>query len=111
MRHFAPWWLDWRAAQPAAGLWIAASAPPLPTCVCTHPPVSRPRPSALQRGFSADWLGNTFSQAVFLGNGLMAIMSGGWVGPRGAGVLLQQLLLLLLSVGGAAGVCLWCGWE
>ena len=29
-----------------------------------------------KRGFSPDWLGNTFSQAVFLGNGLMAIMAG-----------------------------------
>ncbi|KAI3439118.1 hypothetical protein D9Q98_001527 [Chlorella vulgaris] len=29
-----------------------------------------------KRGYAADWLGNTFSQAVFLGNGLMAIMSG-----------------------------------
>lgn len=30
----------------------------------------------MQRGFSSDWLGGTFSQAVFLGNGLMAILSG-----------------------------------
>lgn len=29
-----------------------------------------------KRGYLADWLGNTFSQAVFLGNGLMAILSG-----------------------------------
>jgi MFS family permease len=29
-----------------------------------------------KRGFSGDWLGNTFSQAVFLGNGLMAILAG-----------------------------------
>ncbi|EFN51339.1 hypothetical protein CHLNCDRAFT_33124, partial [Chlorella variabilis] len=29
-----------------------------------------------KRGYVADWLGNTFSQAVFLGNGLMAILSG-----------------------------------
>lgn len=29
-----------------------------------------------KRGFNADWLGGTFSQAVFLGNGLMAILSG-----------------------------------
>jgi hypothetical protein len=29
-----------------------------------------------KRGFSGDWLGNTFSQAVFLGNGLVAIVSG-----------------------------------
>ena len=34
------------------------------------------RPCVLQRGFAPDWLGNTFSQAVFLGNGLMAILSG-----------------------------------
>lgn len=30
----------------------------------------------LQRGFESDWLGNTFSMAVFLGNGLIAIVSG-----------------------------------
>jgi hypothetical protein len=37
-----------------------------------------PLPPSLpaQRGYAADWLGNTFSQAVFLGNGLMAILSG-----------------------------------
>lgn len=29
-----------------------------------------------KRGFSGDWLGGTFSQAVFLGNGLMAILAG-----------------------------------
>lgn len=29
-----------------------------------------------KRGFSSDWLGNLFSNAVFLGNGLMAIVSG-----------------------------------
>ncbi len=29
-----------------------------------------------KRGFNADWLGGTFSQAVFLGNGLMAIVAG-----------------------------------
>ncbi len=48
--------------------------------------------SPLQRGYSADWLGGTFSQAVFLGNGLMAILSGaplkgaggGAVAPNGA---------------------------
>jgi hypothetical protein len=33
-------------------------------------------PCALQRGFEADWLGNTFSIAVFLGNGLVAILAG-----------------------------------
>lgn len=30
----------------------------------------------VHRGYSADWLGNIFSQAVFLGNGLMAIAAG-----------------------------------
>lgn len=29
-----------------------------------------------KRGYNADWLGGTFSQAVFLGNGLMAILAG-----------------------------------
>lgn len=29
-----------------------------------------------RRKFDSEWLGNTFSQAVFLGNGLMAIVSG-----------------------------------
>ena len=29
-----------------------------------------------KRGFDADWLGSVFSQAVFLGNGLMAILAG-----------------------------------
>ena len=29
-----------------------------------------------KRGFNGDWLGGTFSQAVFLGNGLMAILAG-----------------------------------
>ena len=30
----------------------------------------------MQRGYDEDWLGGTFSQAVFVGNGLMAILSG-----------------------------------
>ena len=30
----------------------------------------------LQRGYEPDWLGNTFSIAVFLGNGLVAIVAG-----------------------------------
>lgn len=30
----------------------------------------------LQRGYEGDWLGNTFSIAVFLGNGLVAILAG-----------------------------------
>ena len=30
----------------------------------------------LQRGYNGDWLGGVFSKAVFLGNGLMAILSG-----------------------------------
>lgn len=39
-----------------------------------------PLPFRPQRGYNSDWLGNTFSQAVFLGNGLMAILAG--VMPR-----------------------------
>ena len=30
----------------------------------------------MQRGFDASWLGGTFSKAVFMGNGLMAIVAG-----------------------------------
>ena len=30
----------------------------------------------VQRGYDEEWLGGTFSQAVFVGNGLMAILSG-----------------------------------
>ena len=30
----------------------------------------------LQRGYEANWLGGTFSKAVFLGNGLIAIVAG-----------------------------------
>lgn len=30
----------------------------------------------LQRGYEGDWLGGTFSRAVFLGNGLVAIVAG-----------------------------------
>jgi len=30
----------------------------------------------VQRGYEPDWLGNTFSIAVFLGNGLVAIVAG-----------------------------------
>ena len=32
--------------------------------------------ASVQRGYEEDWLGGTFSQAVFVGNGLMAILSG-----------------------------------
>ena len=32
--------------------------------------------SAVQRGFEEDWLGDTFSKAVLLGNGLVAIVAG-----------------------------------
>ena len=35
-----------------------------------------------KRGFHADWLGNTFSQAVFLGNGLIAIVAGACAGSE-----------------------------
>ena len=30
----------------------------------------------VQRNYSGDWLGGVFSKAVFLGNGLMAILAG-----------------------------------
>ena len=29
-----------------------------------------------QRGYDGSWLGNTFAKAVFLGNGLVAILAG-----------------------------------
>lgn len=32
--------------------------------------------AVLQRGFDAQWLSDTFSKAIFLGNGLVAIVSG-----------------------------------
>lgn len=37
-----------------------------------------------KRGYAADWLGGTFSQSVFLGNGLMAILSGECGGLAGS---------------------------
>lgn len=60
----------------------------------------------VQRGFDEDWLGDTFSRAVMLGNGLTAILAGllantlvdtfemGPVAPFDAAIV-------LLSVGGA----------
>lgn len=30
----------------------------------------------MQRGYDGEWLGGTFSRAVFLGNGLIAILAG-----------------------------------
>ena len=46
----------------------------------------------MQRGYDEDWLGGTFSQAVFVGNGLMAILSG----------FLAHALVELLSLGPVA---------
>ena len=46
----------------------------------------------MQRGYNADWLGGVFSKAVFLGNGLMAILSG----------LLAHTLVETLSLGPVA---------
>ena len=46
----------------------------------------------LQRGYNSDWLGGVFSKAVFLGNGLMAILSG----------LLAHTLVETLSLGPVA---------
>lgn len=57
-----------------------------------------------KRGFNGDWLGNTFSQAVFLGNGLMAIMSG-----QVANVLVEALHLGPVSPFDAAAVVLTVG--
>lgn len=50
------------------------------------------RVSVLQRGFEASWLGTTFSKAVFMGNGLMAIVAG----------LFAQLLVSNFSLGPVA---------
>jgi hypothetical protein len=67
----------------------------------------------LQRGFDEDWLGDTFSRAVLLGNGLVAILSGllantlvdtfslGPVAPFDAAAA-------LLAVGGAT---IWFTWP
>lgn len=46
-----------------------------------NPPHPPPPPHAnfdhsLQRNYNGDWLGDIFSQAVFMGNGLAAIVSG-----------------------------------
>jgi hypothetical protein len=43
------------------------------TCAC-HTPPARFRPA--QRGYEPGWLSGTFSKAVFLGNGLVAILAG-----------------------------------
>ena len=55
-----------------------------PRCIAAWRPV--------QRGYDEDWLGGTFSQAVFVGNGLMAILSG----------FLAHTLVELLSLGPVA---------
>ncbi len=52
-----------------------------------------PLPSRTQRGYNSDWLGNTFSQAVFLGNGLMAILAGTMPRPQ------RQLALNIQALG------------
>lgn len=66
----------------------------------------------LQRGFEASWLSLTFSKAIFLGNGLVAILSGllanylvddmkmGPVAPFDAA-------LVLLAIGGAVVQSTW----
>ena len=41
-----------------------------------RPPESKAGVTATQRGYNGDWLGGVFSKAVFLGNGLMAILAG-----------------------------------
>jgi hypothetical protein len=67
----------------------------------------------VQRGFDEDWLGDTFSRAVMLGNGLTAILAGllantlvdffalGPVAPFDAAIV-------LLSIGGAL---IWFTWP
>ena len=65
-----------------------------------------------KRGFSSDWLGNTFSQAVFLGNGLMAIMAGlvghALVDTLGLGPVSPfDLAALVMVVGGGIIVSTW----
>jgi MFS transporter, MFS domain-containing protein family, molybdate-anion transporter len=65
-----------------------------------------------KRGFNGDWLGNIFSQAVFLGNGLMAIAAGLFahmlvetfqVGP----VAPFDAAALVLLIGGAVIATTW----
>jgi hypothetical protein len=46
----------------------------------------------LQRGYEGEWLGGTFSKAVFFGNGLMAILAG----------LIAQSLVGVLNAGPVA---------
>lgn len=69
--------------------------------------------AAVQRGFEEDWLGDVFSRAVMLGNGLTAILAGllantlvdtldfGPVAPFDAAIV-------LLAVGGAI---IWFTWP
>ena len=64
-----------------------------------------------KRGFDSEWLGSVFSQAVFLGNGLMAILAGlfaqsvvDWFGPvapfdAAAAVLLMGGFVILSTWG------------
>ena len=66
---------------------------------------------AAQRGYDGSWLGNTFAKAVFLGNGLVAILAGllahalveyGKLGPvapfdAAAGVMLAGGVLVALT--------------
>jgi hypothetical protein len=72
-----------------------------PSLALRHSPHPQSHPACPQRGYAADWLGNTFSQAVFLGNGLMAIMSGGLLTVSGGGWLVHVcwVLAVVMSVG------------
>eukprot|EP00873_Tetraselmis_striata_P000151 jgi/Tetstr1/420415/TSEL_011530.t1 len=58
----------------------------------------------LTRGYDPDWLGSTFSKAVYLGNGLMAIVSG-----LAANTLVEALHAGFTSPFDAAGAVLLAG--
>ncbi len=65
------WWCT------PTGLYICGST--IQSTIChtqSLQPIIHYNQSPTQRGFNSDWLGNLFSNAVFLGNGLMAIVSG-----------------------------------
>lgn len=63
-----------RRQRPPCALMIARSQSglPRPSPLCDMLPPG----AGWQRGFEANWLSVTFSTAVFLGNGLVAIISG-----------------------------------
>lgn len=72
----APGWGVLEAwVAPICSLALGALQPS--ACIPTHSPVHPlTSPIPWQRGYNPEWLGGIFSQAVFLGNGLVAILAG-----------------------------------